>query len=305
MNDVTRRQLLGTAALAVAASSVRAEPKTEKPFGLMLNTSTVRGQKLTPAQQVDLAAAAGYDAIEPWIRELEPLDAAGRKDLGKRAADKGLTIESAIGFAAWIVADPALRKKGLEQAKRDMDIVLSIGGKRMAAPPVGATNERIGDLLAVADRYHALCVLGRTMGVVPQVELWGFSKTLGRLGETAMVAIESGHPQACILADVYHLHKGGSGFAGIPLLGKASMHVFHMNDYPAAPGRDKLTDAHRVYPGDGVAPLVPMLRDLRALGFKGYLSLELFNPQYWKQDALKVATTGLAKLKAVIQKATT
>ena len=52
------------------------------------------------------------------------------------------------------------------------------------------------------------------MGIVPQVEVWGFSKALGRVGETVLVAMESGHPKACILPDVYHIHKGGSSTAG-------------------------------------------------------------------------------------------
>jgi sugar phosphate isomerase/epimerase len=142
------------------------------------------------------------------------------------------------------------------------------------------------------------------MGVVAQVEVWGFSKSLSRLGETALVAIESGHPRACVLADVYHLHKGGSGFEGLKLLGPQALQVFHMNDYPADPPREKITDAHRVYPGDGVAPLKAMLRDLRRLGFAGFLSLELFNRDYWKQDAMLVARTGLEKMRAVAESST-
>jgi sugar phosphate isomerase/epimerase len=74
-----------------------------------------------------------------------------------------------------------------------------------------------------------------------------------------------------------------------------------MNDYPADPPRASITDAHRVYPGDGVAPLKEMLRDLRHLGFGGYLSLELFNREYWKQDAMQVARTGLEKMRAVAE----
>jgi len=212
-------------------------------------------------------------------------------------------VESAIGFASWIVDDDAARKKGLEQARYDMDLVQQLGGVRLAAPPVGATNQANLDLFRAAERYRALCEVGAKLGVVPQVEVWGFSRSLSRLGETALVAIESAHPQACILADVYHLHKGGSGFTGLRLLSAASMQVFHMNDYPADPPREKITDAHRVYPGDGVAPLVPMLRDLQRLGFRGMLSLELFNREYWKQDALVVARTGLAKMKAVVARA--
>jgi hypothetical protein len=33
------------------------------------------------------------------------------------------------------------------------------------------------------------------------------------------------------------------------------------------------------------------------------LSLELFNPTYWKQDPLAVAKAGLAKMKAAVNKA--
>ena len=81
------------------------------------------------------------------------------------------------------------------------------------------------------------------------------------------------------------------------------MNCFHMNDYPATPPREAITDAQRVYPGDGVAPLAPMLRDLFATGFDGTLSLELFNRTYWEQDALSVARTGLEKMKQAVAKA--
>ena len=100
---------------------------------------------------------------------------------------------------------------------------------------------------------------------------------------------------------MYHLHKGGSGFGGLRLLSAAALPVFHMNDYPAKPPRATITDADRVYPGDGVAPLRQLLRDLRGLGFRGVLSLELFNRTYWKQDALAVARTGLEKMRAVVR----
>lgn len=300
---LSRRQWLGTtaasstAALPAGQASAKAKPGG---FRYCLNTSTIRGQNLSPAEEVDIAAKSGYDAIEPWINELEKLaEGGGLEDFAKRVRDRGLVVPDAIGFAEWIVDDPARRKKGLETAKRAMDLVQRVGGQRLAAPPVGATDQAGLDLLRAAERYRALLEIGDKMGIVAQVEVWGFSKTLSRLGEAALVAIESGHPKACVLADVYHLHKGGSGFEGLRQLGPQSLQVFHMNDYPAEPPRASITDAHRVYPGDGVAPLKPMLRDLRRLGFGGYLSLELFNRDYWKQDAFLVARTGLEKMKAV------
>ncbi len=175
----------------------------------------------------------------------------------------------------------------------------AIGGTRIAAPPFGATNEANLDLRKVAERYRALLEIGDGFGVTPIVEVWGFSKPISRLGEAAFVAIESGHPKAAILADVYHLHKGGSDFGGLHLLGPDAIPVIHMNDYPDRP-REKLTDADRVYPGDGVAPLKEIFRTLRSMGSRVNLSLELFNRAYWKLDPLTVARTGLEKMKAVV-----
>jgi 2-keto-myo-inositol isomerase len=316
---LTRRKLLrgslaaGAAAAAgtaaAAADAERGVPfRTENgkaPFTYCLNTSTIRGQKLPLEEEVDLAAKAGYDAIEPWIGEIDDYVKRGGslKDLEQRIRDQGLTVESAIGFPEWIVDDDARRAKGLEEARRGMELVRQLGGKRVAAPPVGATDVAGLDLLRAAERYRALLELGDTIGVVPQVEVWGFSRTLARLGETALVAIESNHPKACILPDVYHLHKGGSAFGGLKLLDGAAIHVFHMNDYPADPPREMLTDAHRVYPGDGAAPLEAALRDLYASGFRGVLSLELFNRDYWQQDPLQVARTGLEKMRAAVSAA--
>jgi len=84
-------------------------------------------------------------------------------------------------------------------------------------------------------------------------------------------------------------------------LAPSAIHVFHINDYPADPPREKLTDADRVYPGDGVAALKPLLRDLSAGGFRVMLLLELFNRKYWSQDPLTVIKTGLDRMKALFQ----
>jgi len=310
-----RRAVLASAAAAAARAAMgnntshaaEQQPAVAraKQVQYSLNMSTIRGQKLSVPDQVDLAAKAGYDAIEPWLGEQHKYvqDGGSVSDLRKRIADRGLAVPSAIGFAEWIVNDDQRRAAGLETAKKDMDLVRAIGGTHIAAPPAGATKETNVNLLDAAGRFRALLDLGVSMEVIPQLEVWGFSTTLSKLGETMLVATESKHPRSCVLLDVYHLHKGGSEFAGLRLLSGAAMNCFHMNDYPANPPRETIKDADRVYPGDGIAPLTPLLRDLFATGFHGTLSLELFNPEYWKQDAFQVASTGLAKMKEAVGRA--
>jgi sugar phosphate isomerase/epimerase len=301
---------MGLTASAVAATSlapaVAAAPSRHGgPFRFCLNTSTIREQKLGIVAEVELCAKLGYDGIEPWIRELDDYVKQGGSlsDLKHRIADAGLTVESAIGFAAFLHENDAERQKGLDEAKRSMDLVRQIGGTRIAAPPVGVTDKTGLDPLALAARYRSLCELGQQMGVLPQLELWGFSKSLSRLGEVAFTGVEAGHPAACYLLDVYHIYKGGSDFEGLSLFPGARMHCFHINDYPADPPRATIADRHRVYPGDGVAPLKQILRTLNDIGFRGALSLELFNPDYWKQDAELVARTGLEKMRAAVTQA--
>ena len=323
-NQISRRNVMATAGAAFAANALTPpiqqyasaqvstqavqQPATRpgsEIFGYCLNTSTIRGANLTIVEELDIAAKAGFTALEPWIGEINDYVKKGGslKDLAKRVSDSGLTVEDAIGFDEWIVDDDERRAKGVEGMKRDMGMLAEIGGKRIAAPPIGANNAResLIDLKKVAERYRAILELGDTMGVQPLVELWGSSKNLHRLSEVAFVAIETGHPKASMLLDLFHLHKGGSDFAGLRLLNGAALHVIHTNDYPDHPP-DQLTDAQRIFPGDGIAPFADILHTLRDIGFRGFLSLELFNRDYWKQSPLKVAQTGLQKMKDVVQK---
>jgi 2-keto-myo-inositol isomerase len=285
-----------------------ATSSANEPFRYSLNTSTIRGAKLPLDEELQLAASAGYAAVEPWIEEIEAYVASGRgstRDLRRHIEDLGLKVAGAVGFAEWVVPHERRRAAGLERMKRDMDLVAQIGGRHIAAPPFGAhrPQDPHPSLPEIGQRYRAILDLGRQTGVTPILELWGFSQTLSRLGEVVHAAAESAHPDACLLLDSYHLYKGGSSFDAIRLLNGAALPVFHINDYPASPPRETIDDSDRVYPGDGVAPLGELFRTLRAIGFRGYLSVELFNPEYWKQPPAEVARRAIEKTRAEVRDA--
>ncbi len=290
---------------AIPAESAPAAGSRGDPFHFSLNMATLRGQKLGIVQQIGIAAKAGYQGVEPWVDSIQEYMTSGGtlKDLRQRLADSGLAVEGAIGFPEWLVEDESRRAKGLERARREMDMVAQIGGRRFAAPPAGATDLPKIEPAKAAERYRALLEFGDQLGIVPQFELWGFSRNFGRLSECVALAMETAHPKACVLADVFHLHKGGSDFRGMRLLGPTAIQVLHLNDYPADPPAEKINDSYRVFPGDGVAPLVEMIQLLHATGGAKVLSLELFNRKYWAEDPLEVARTGLSKMKAVVAKA--
>jgi sugar phosphate isomerase/epimerase len=185
-----------------------------------------------------------------------------------------------------------------------MDALAQIGGTHIAAPPAGANRRGATlDLDRAAERYRAILELGRRTGVIPQIEVWGTSANLSHVAEAIYVAARAAHPDACVLADAYHMYKGKVEAATLRLLSRQAVHCFHMNDYPGDPPREQIRDSHRIWPGDGVAPLREILRTFAANHCRVVLSLELFNPTYWRMPAGEAAKTGLDKMKAVVKAA--
>ena len=262
--SISRRKVLqlfgASASMAllprIARSTAIAEPQANPAFTYCLNMATIRGHKMGMVKELETASKAGFHSVEIWIDTLQTyLDNGGTlSDLRKRLGNLGVRVENCIGFAQWIVDDEATRKAGLEQMKREMEMLAQIGCKRTAAPPVGATDVSGLDLKKAAERYRAVLELGDTTGVVPQLEMWGFSKNLSRVSEVVYVAMESGHKAAKVLLDVFHLYKGSSPLDTLAMVRPSAIDILHVNDYPAQLSPAAITDADRIYPGDGVAP---------------------------------------------------
>lgn len=306
--DILKSTLTGAAMVTSGLDAIASSPKKAKHnFSFCLNTSTIRKQNIGLMAEIETAAKVGFDGIEIWMNTLEKFVKDGGKlaDVKKKSGDLGIVIEDSIGFAKWIVDDETERSKAMEQLKREIDMLAQIGCKRIAAPPFGATNEAGLDLKKASARFFKVVELGKQMGVLPQLELWGFSKNLHLFGEMLFVAAESGHPDAIILPDVYHLFKGGSPFEALSLIAGNKIQMFHMNDFPANSDKASITDALRVLPGDGVAPFKEILNILNKKNTPIVLSLEIFNEEVWKMDAAIACKLGLEKMKKVVDLALT
>lgn len=307
MNRRQLLQLMGTCAgvslLPHVSQSAIATPDRKASFQYCLNMATIRGHKLGFAKELEVASKAGFPSVEIWMDSFQTYLKNGGTLAGARRllSDLGIVAENAIGFAEWIVDDEARRKKAVAQLKQEMEQLAAIGCRRIAAPPMGATQEPGLSLQKAAERYRAILELGEQTGVVPHLELWGFSKNLSRLSEVMYVAIESGHPSARILLDIYHLYKGGSAIDSLPLVHPNAVDILHMNDYSGTLPASTITDADRIYPGEGVAPTRRVLQALSSPERPLVLSVEVFNKNYYAQDAGKVAATALSRLEKVTE----
>ncbi|MFI4862473.1 MAG: sugar phosphate isomerase/epimerase family protein [Phycisphaerales bacterium JB063] len=325
-SPITRRNLIKSAPLAAAtlatgcaatgsttaraaqAQAANAEPKRWQggvsPWPICLDSATIRPSPFEA--KIRIAAAAGYDAIEPWEGELHEYEQQGGnlQDLGKRIRDAGMFVPSVIGL--WGSLPPTREQfdASLEATRRRMRQASDLGAEFVQLVPQPARAWRDFDPKWAADRYRELLEIGiNDYNIKPAVVFVEFLEGSRRMGQAAAIAIDANHPDATIIPDVYHMHIADSGFNGIKHLNGDFFAIFQFNDAPANPPKEQLKDEHRVYPGDGILPLTDILRDLKATGFSRCISLELYNPTYWEQDHLTVAQTGLEKTLNVIQAA--
>lgn len=273
----------------------------KSPWPICLDTATIRPASLE--EKVNIAAEAGYDAIEPWDGELEEFEKNGGnlKDLGKTIKDLGMFVPSVIGL--WNALPPTREEweDSLEDTRRRMRMAADIGSEHIQTIPNTVGEDY--DLKWISARYKEIIEIGiNEYNINPALVFVKFFP-LKTLGEATAVALNANHPGAMIIPDTFHMYISGGGFNGLKLLQGDTMAIFQFADAPASPKANQLGDEHRVYPGDGILPLPEILKDLKATGFKGCVSLELYNPNYWEQDLLQVAKTGLQKTLKTIEKA--
>ena len=309
--NISRRkvlQFIGMAAAGTAVTRKAASQPTQSQtpdklkFTYCLNMSTIRGQNLGFIKELKIAAAAGFRSVEIWMDSMQQYlqNGGSVKEVKILLNDLGLKVEDCISFNKWVVDDPGVRQQGIDNMKREMDILAQIGCKRIAATGTGTTDSDVPNLDMIASRYRDIIEIGETYGVVPQIEMWGFQKNMHDVAEVLYIAMQSRHPAARVLLDVFHLYRGNTSLETLSLMNPNAVEMFHMNDYPAGFPSQTITDADRIYPGDGIAPIKQTLKILlQNRKTPLVLSTELFNKKYYQQDALTVAQTSLVKMKTI------
>lgn len=309
-NRVSRRDFtqvaagMGLAFLPFGRKGGEKVPPSTKdtPFPLCLNSSTIRP---TPVKdKIRIAAETGWDGIELWMDDLEKHEAEGGslRELGQEIRDRGLFVPNIIGLWNCMPATRGEFEDSLTMTRNRMRMASEIGSKHVAAIP--APDRADFDLKWGTDLYRELLQIGREeYGIIVAVEFVGFFKGVHRLGLACAMALDVDDPDACIIADTFHLFRGGSGFSGLKHLNGALIADFHWNDVPGDIPREQQADEHRLYPGDGVLPLGEVLRDLVAIGYCGPLSLEIFRRVLWQKDPRSVAEEGLRKTRECVAQA--
>ncbi len=260
-----------------------------------LNVSTIKPVPLL--EKIRIAGAAGYDGIELWAVELyEHVGRGGEiSDVEKALADHGLAVPSFIAVRNWGETKGWEYKLALDEARRRFELAARLGSPLMVCTP---PMERPG-IDGLAGRYDDLLRIGRETGVRAVLEFISFFASLNNVADAVAVLDESGDPDGCLILDAFHHWNNRTKPADIRALPLDRIAHYHIDD--AAPGipSGSQKDADRVMIGDGVIDLTAELGLLKGKGYDKWLSLELFNADWWARDPMDTARIGRERMQEV------
>lgn len=207
----------------------------------------------TPADAIEAAAAAGFDAVGLWI-DAANWDAETTRVVLARLADTGLSV-----------LDVEVLSLAVDVADSTLERILEIGGA------VGARNAlAIGmdpDPGRTAERFRWLCERAEPYGIRPALEFMAFT-AVRSLAEALEIVERSGHPGGGVLVDALHLTRTGGTPGDLRGVDPALLPYAQLCDAPAVPSDSEPTTLihealeGRLLPGEGALPLAGIVAGL-------------------------------------------
>jgi sugar phosphate isomerase/epimerase len=287
----------------------------QAPLMLAAERAGAATRKMTLSMHQYTSARAGYrKSLEGWakagIRDVEPaatlLDDYLKTDTLASArrilTDNGLKIVSgAIGVTGLWEPNPNF-SKNLDAFKKRCEQFAELGAPLVYSPCVTAAKFTPDDYVRRQDNIRQCADVARQFQLKVAAEFVRNSTFLASLPTALRLHREAAHPNFGILFDCYHFWSGPSKFEDLSLIKPGEIIHAHLNDTQDLPR--ELLDMHsRVVPGDGVAPLAKILRQLVDRGYSGPISVELFLPKFQEADPFELAKEIQIKSEAVFKQA--
>jgi sugar phosphate isomerase/epimerase len=304
MTPVSRRDFLAASVAAPLAAGVRgASAPAQTPrmqLAIHQNTSRAAGfsGSLAGWRRAGIRYVEINDGLLDNFLETDSLESARQILRGG-----GLTPVSAVATLPDVWLPGPERAQSLETFRRRCDQYAVLGLERIYTPSLttrGVTNE---EWAATPDCVAEVGELARrTAGLTAMIEFTRTSTHLSTLTSTLQVIRQAGHPNVRPMLDFFHFWSGLSKFEDLDLLQPGELAHVHFQDVLDAP-RERTSNNYRLIPGDGIAPVVPIIRKLAEKGYAGALSVELFRPEIVNGDPFEVGTEIRTKCEHVMREA--
>jgi len=208
-----------------------------------------------------------------------------------------LEVAAICPFSGYVWCSEEDFEKKLEETVRYLKVASYVGCDTLIVCAEGVEGRSTGEMLeAHAVRLARLADACKDYGVRVAME-WFWN-----LKDSFMVIEKANHDYLGVVIDTFHWYRGDRDIASIRSTPRDKLYMVHISDCENLP-RETLTDRNRLYCGLGVIPLVEILRELKGLGYGGYLSVEVFREEYWKKDPATIGREALEALRSVMRRA--
>jgi sugar phosphate isomerase/epimerase len=277
---------------------------------LSLNTATVRKQG-NLIEIVEACARHGIRAIDPWRDQVAEV---GLHRAVRAVRDAGLDL-SGYCRGGMFSADAAHRMEAHDDNRRAVDeaaalgascLVLVVGGLPQYSRPGSAPSRDLPAAHAqVADGIAELLEYARTarvpLAIEPLHPMFAADRACVNTLRHALDLCDRIDPTRSgmlgVALDVYHVWWDAELFEQIHRCGRERMLAFHVCDW-LVPTTDLLND--RGMMGDGVIDIRRTRDAVEALGYEGYVEVEIFSNRWWSRSMDDVLTTCIARMKSVV-----
>lgn len=296
---MTRRTLLALPFAAGLAQMLHAQPAGRMQLALHQNTSggagfrgSLEGWARAGIRYVELT-----DVLLDEFLENDTLDGARRL-----LADLGLTPVSAAAVLPDVWIPGPEREASLETWRKRCEQFAALGLDRIYCPSITTRPVTAEDFAATPDCIREVGEITRGFGLTAMIEFARTSTHLATLPSTLAVIREASHPNVRPMLDFFHFWSGLGKFEDLDLIEHGELAHVHFQDLKDGP-RELIDNDWRLIPGDGVAPVVRILRKLAEKGYSGPLSVELFRSEFVDGDPFEVAREIREKCEAVMSAA--
>jgi sugar phosphate isomerase/epimerase len=250
----------------------------------------------------DLAAFAdvGWTAAEIWLTKLEKhLESSSVEATSKLLQDRNLTPAAAAYQGGLLLSQGEQRKAHFDHFRRRLELCQALGVPTMlivadfAHRPDATALQRAVVSLAQAAQWAA------GYDVRLALEFRGSDAFCTSLDTALGLVAQCGEPNVGVCLDLFHYYKGPSKPEDLAGLTRQTLAHVQLSDVAGVP-RELMTDTDRVLPGDGDFQFTPVVERLKAIGYDGYVSLEVMNPVLWEMKLTQVAELGLMALRRVL-----
>ncbi|MHB1424386.1 MAG: sugar phosphate isomerase/epimerase family protein [Gemmataceae bacterium] len=262
------------------------------------------------AEDVHGYADGGCHAMEVWLTKLENhLEQHSVADTRELLEDRGMILAAASYQGGLLLSQGEQRKAHYDHFKRRLDLCQTFGIATLlvAADPPLAPSAHSGGTGGIesVDLQRAVVSLtqagqwAEAFGVRLALEFRGSASFCASL-DTALALIDQcGQANVGVNLDVFHYYTGPSKFEDLELLSSQNLAFVQLCDLSGVP-RELAGDNDRILPGEGDFRLQALVRQLRAIGYNGWVSLELLNPALWRLKPAQVAELGLESLQRLL-----